>query len=186
MGVQLATLEDLKKSQELVDLYRDYLTRESLTGVITDFSESFVYLSLFDDSGLANGIAVCFIADVTRIRWRGNERLSIQQLVQVQKSTATAPSIDLRSLMAVIESIQTVFGYVNVLTERMHDDITFIGEVEAMDEQALVLHEYGTMATRARSQLLLRMDDISRIDADAAYERSIHTLFSSTTGQSSK
>lgn len=53
MSIQLKTLEKLKESQTLVDLYRDHLSNESLTGVVTDYSSSFVYLSLFSDAGLS-------------------------------------------------------------------------------------------------------------------------------------
>lgn len=57
MSIQLKTLKKLKESQTSVDLYRDHLNNESLTGVVTDYSSSFVYLSLFSDAGLSNGIA---------------------------------------------------------------------------------------------------------------------------------
>ena len=178
MSVQLSTFAKLKKDQTLIDLYRDNLSRESLTGVVTDFSDSFVYLSLFSDAGLPNGIAVAYIADVTRIRWGGNERASIGQLLAANQSMPLAPEIKLASLRDVIESVQHLFGYVNVLTERINSEVTFIGEVEEMDDQALVLHGYGTMSTRDRNHMLLKLNQISRVDAEAPYEKSIHFLFS--------
>jgi hypothetical protein len=176
MSVYLNTMQRLKQSQELVDLYRDYVSDESLTGVVTDYSESFVYLSLFSDEGLPNGIAVVFITDVTRIRWGGNVRRSIKQLAEAKKSAPLSPTISLKSLKDVIESIHQLFGYVNVLTERMNGEITFIGEVEEIDEQALVLHGYGTMSTRDRNHMLIGLAHITRIDAEAAYEKDIKFL----------
>jgi hypothetical protein len=177
MNVHLNTIEKLKQSQELIDLYRDHISSESLTGVITDYSDTFVYLSLFSDEGLPNGIAIAYIADVTRIRWGGNVRLSVKQLISAKQSVALAPAIPLDSLKDVIQSVQTHFGYVNVLTERVDEDVTFIGEVVEIDEQALVLHGFGTMRSRDSNHMLLGLENISRIDAEAPYEKSIHFLF---------
>ena len=178
MSVRQKTFEKLKQDQNLIDLYRDHLSNESLTGVVTDFSDTFVYLSLFRDEGLPNGIAVVYITDVTRIRWGGNARLSISQLITANGATPLTPAINLTSLREVIESIQAQFGYVNILTEHMNDAVTFIAEVEEIDDQAVVLHGYGTMDTRDRSHMLLYLANISRIDAEAPYEKSIHNLFS--------
>jgi hypothetical protein len=176
MTVHLNTIEKLKQSQELIDLYRDHVSSESLTGVITDYSDTFVYLSLFSDGGSQNGIAIAYIADVTRIRWGSNELLSIKQLMTAKQSVALAPAIPLASLKDVIQSVETHFGYVNLLCERMDEDVCFIGEVVEIDEQALVLHGFGTMTSRDSSHMLLVLDNISRIDAEAPYEKSIHFL----------
>ena len=41
------TLDQLRTEQTLVDLYRDHLDDETLTGYITEYTEDFVYMSLF-------------------------------------------------------------------------------------------------------------------------------------------
>lgn len=179
MSVQLSTIKRLQQKQTLVDLYRDNLNRESLTGVITDYSDAFVYLSLFSDVGLPNGIAIVYIADVTRIRWGGNERTSIEQLISAHHAMPLTPTLNLASLREAIESVQREFGYVNLLTERMNGEVTFIGEIEEIDDRTLVLHGYGTMSTRDRNHMLLNLEQISRIDAEAPYEKSIRMLFAS-------
>ena len=178
MTVQLDTLKALKQSQELVDVYRDRRTDESLTGVVTDYSEDFVYLSLVSDSGLQNGIAVVFADDVTRIRWQGNQRESIQQLMEKKQTRLAAPEIRLETLIDVLNSVSEAYGYVNVHTEGMDDRITFIGEIQSMDMGAVVLHEFGTMTSRDRHRLLLRLDEITRVDAGASYEEDIKLLAS--------
>ncbi len=177
MTVQLGTLAKLQEKQTLVDLYRDHLSNESLTGVITAFSETFVYLSLFNDSGQSNGIAIAYVSDITRVRWGGNVRDSISHLMAKEKSIPLAPKLSLASVRDVIDSVQNQFGYVNILTERMNEGVTFIGEVESIDDQSLVLNEYGTMSSRDRHHMLIGLESISRIDAEAAYEKSIRYLF---------
>jgi hypothetical protein len=176
MSVYFDTLKELKQSRELVDLYRDHVSDESLTGVVTDYTRDFVYLSLVSDAGLPNGIAVVFLADVTRIRWGGNVRASILQLMREKKSALLAPVLRLGTLEDVLSSVNELFGYVNVLTERMNGDVTFIGEIGKMDGQALLLYAFGAMTTRDRNHMLLRLDEITRVDAEAQYERDIKAL----------
>ncbi|GGA81624.1 hypothetical protein GCM10011521_19960 [Arenimonas soli] len=169
-------LKVLKLSQEVVDVYRDELSNESLTGVITDFSDDFLYLSLFTESGAANGISIVFRHDITRMRWSGNERQAIAELIEAAGSKATKPRIELESIQSVLKSVSDTFGYVNALIERIDDSITFIGEIAELDEESLVLDTYGTFSTRDRSKLLLRCQDLTRVDADASYERSVALL----------
>lgn len=179
MSIYFDTLESLKQRKELVDLYRDHLSSESLTGFVTEHTEEFVYLSLVSAAGLSNGIAVVFSCDVTRVRWGGNTRQSIQQLFDLKKSTPLGPALRLESLKSVLESINRLFGYVNVLTERMREDVTFIGEIDQIDETSLLLHEFGTMSGRDRHHMLLTLEQVTRVDAEAPYEKDIKLLFSS-------
>ncbi len=176
MRLSTKTLTMLKQEARLLDLYRDHLDSESLTGVVTDFTDDFVYLSLFEDSGAANGISVVWRRDVTRIRWGGNERDSISALVKASGAQPVAPKLQLGSLDSVLRSVRAAFGYVNVMTERMDNSITFIGEIQELDAETLVLQTYGTFSSRDRSHLMLDIDEITRVDADARYERSVHYL----------
>lgn len=72
--------------------------------------------------------------------------------------------------------MRAAFGYVNVMTERMNSSITFIGEIQELDAETLVLQTYGTFSCRDRSHLMLDIDEITRVDADARYERSVRYL----------
>lgn len=176
MGVYFNTVKKLKEGQDMVDVYRDEISSESLTGVISNYSEELIYLSLFTDEGLPNGVAIFFITDITRIRWGGNVRNSISKLISLNGSRSINREINLSSLKAAIESVQLEFGYVNLLAERIEADITFIGEVSEIDEEALVLNSYGTMSTLDRSFQFMALNSISRIDAGANYENCIHLL----------
>ena len=169
-------LRILKLSQEIVDVYRDHLENDSLTGVVADFSDEFVYLSLISENGTANGIAVVYRSDINRLRWGGNARQAIAQLVDAAGTKPTKPTISLESLESVLRDVSKTFGYVNVLTERVDNSETYIGEISELDSDTLILDTYGTFISRDRSKLLLNCADITRIDADAPYERSVRFL----------
>ncbi len=169
-------LRTLKISQEIVEVWRSRLTNESLTGVVSDFSREFLYLSLYSEGGTANGIAIVFRRDITRMRWAGNERASIAVLVAASGAKPTRPPVVLDSIQTVLRSVSDSFGYVNVLTEQIDDSITFIGEIVELDMYGLLLEAFGTFSSRDRSKLLLSCDDITRVDADATYERSVSYL----------
>ena len=176
MAVADQALRILKLSQEIVDVYRDHLESDSLTGVVADFSDDFVYLSLLSENGTANGIAIVYRSDINRLRWGGNPRQAIGHLVEAAGTKLTRPAISLDSLEAVLRDVSSVFGYVNVLTERVDNSQTYIGEISELDSETLILDTYGTFISRDRSKLLLNCADITRIDADAPYERSVRFL----------
>jgi hypothetical protein len=176
MSLYSKTIAKVQLEQALVDLYRDHIDDESLTGVITKNTDDHIYMSLFRDDGLDNGVSVLRTADVSRIRWGGNVRDSIQALIELKKSKALKPEIDLTSTRTVIESVQKLYSYVNILTEEMDSGISFIGEVADIDDEHLVLNEYGTMTSRDSSHLIISLDEITRIDAEAQYEKDIAFL----------
>ena len=176
MKLSTRTLQGLKDDAAVVDVHRDGMSEESALGQVTDFNDSFVYMSLFDENGLANGVAVFWRHDISRIRWGGNQREAVAALVRERGTRPSMPNLQLDSIESVLRSIRAAFGYVNVLIEHLATDVTFIGEIEEIDTESLLLLSYGTQASRDRSRLLLRLDDITRVDADSAYERSIHYL----------
>lgn len=176
MSVHTDLLHKLQAEQTLIDLYRDRLDQESLTGVVSGFTDTFIYMSLFSNDGLANGIAVVHLSDVTRVRWQGNALISIKNLIDAKASKPTAPELDLESTRSVLESIQKAFGYVNVMAENSNSSVTFIGEIAQIDDISFVLNEFGTMKTWQASHLWLRIDEVTRVDADAQYERDIKFL----------
>jgi hypothetical protein len=176
MSVYSKTIAKLQLEQSLVDLYRDHLDDESITGVITKNTHEYAYMSLFRDDGLENGISIVRSSDITRIRWGGNVRDSIQCLINQKKSKALKPEINLKSIRAIIESVHELYGYVNILTEEMDSGITFIGEVKDIDDDHLVLYGYGTMTTRDTNHIIIALNEITRVDAEAQYEKDIAYL----------
>lgn len=169
-------LKEFKLAREIVDVYRDRVSEESLTGVIQGISDEFLYMSLITEEGEKNGISIFHIDDVTRVSMGGNTRAAIKALGAHAQTRLASPTIDLSSLEAVIESVQNTFGYVNLIAEFLEDNISFIGEVAEQDSEWLLLRCYGTMSTLEKAGMLLDKAEISRIDAGSKYEESISYL----------
>jgi len=177
MKLQSSTLKKLQTDQELVDIYRDELDSESLTGIISDFSDDFLLLSVFTDAGMAGGFSIIFRQDISRVRWGSNALEAMKALICFHQSQGLFPAIPLNDLNEILTSVQSQFGYINVHTERIRDGVCFVGEIKELDGHTLLLHEYGLMANRDRAHLLLALDQITRIDAEAEYEKNIRYLF---------
>ena len=173
MSILEKTLNQLQGNTQLVDVYRDRLDDESLTGIISGFNADFVYLSLFSESGLCNGVSIVRATDITRIRWEGNERTSIQQLVDKKGTKPLAPVLNIDTKRSIITSVQDVFGYVNILTEEMDSGISFIGKVTEIDDCYILFEGYGTMISNDKNKMLIDLSEVTRVDAEAPYEKDI-------------
>jgi len=167
--------EQLRMAQEtglLVDIYRDY-HQDSRLGRVHAVTEFCVYMTCFTDDGEYNGISICRKDHITRIRWGGIDRESLKRLIERNGSVPAAPEINLATLKDIIESVQKEFHYVTVALETLTPDEIYIGEVVSVDHDYLMLNEYGPSDALDRSMLVLDMDEVTLVDADGKYERSI-------------
>jgi hypothetical protein len=175
--------EQLKLAQEqgrLVDIYRDYHDDSARLCRINAVSEYCVYATYFNDDGEYDGITICRKDHVTRIRWGGTDRESQRRLIENNGIIPDAPEINLGTLKDIIGSVQKHFGYVTVATEETNRDVVYIGEVVAVDDDYLILNEYGSKDALDRSMLVLNMDEITLVDADGKYEKTILFLHNAT------
>ena len=173
MNLLTKYLHEALETGRLVDVYRDNHDDETKFCRINQVSEYCVLATLVDEHGEYDGISIFRTDHITRLRWGGTDRDAQTKLAIRNGSLPTLPGIDLSSLPTIIESIQKHYGYVNVATEAMDRDICFIGEVLAIDEEHLLLHEYGTQKALDRSMIVLAMPDITLVEADGKYERDL-------------
>lgn len=165
-------LKIAQEKEQLVDIYRDCHDDGRLCR-INAVSEYGIYATCFSVNGEYDGIVICRKDHVTRIRWGGTDRESARRLIERSGSVPPAPEINLSTLKDIVESVQKQFGYVTVAMERIKPDENYIGEVVSVDEDYLVLNEYGSSDAMDRSMSVLDMDEVTRVDADGRYERAI-------------
>ena len=76
----------------------------------------------------------------------------------------------------MIQSIQKSCGHVTLHTERMDSEICFIGEIEEIDESAVIIKEYGSISGRDSAKIMVPVEEITRIDAGGNYEKGVAFL----------
>ncbi|MEK7724513.1 MAG: hypothetical protein AAB336_09215 [Acidobacteriota bacterium] len=181
MGVLNNYLQDLQNSGELVSIFREHTEGNSARLCRINAISSFaIYATNFNDDGEYDGIMIFRKDDITRIRWGDDELKSQQLLVERVEEVITVPEIDLASIPKIVESVQKHYGYISIATEEINDEVIFIGEVVSVDDDFLVLKEFGSKETLDRSMLILRTPEITRIDADDKYLRTILYLHKSS------
>lgn len=172
-------LEKVKSENIFVDIFRDSMEDAPLFGLVKGYSHEFVKLLKIDSGGEYDGYAILFIDDITRIRWGGIERSSLEKLAQLKNETLTREAeIDLSGLAAALMAIQERFGYVSLYAEERVRNAAFIGQLEEVQEETILLREFGTISNLDRSFLAVRLRDISRVDFDSRYERDLLRLHS--------
>lgn len=170
-------VKDAIEDTTFIDIDRAGFESETIFGLIFQESEAFLCLKRFNEHGEYDGVVVIRKDDVSFIGIGGNRRSATEELVVEGKELDLELIINLTSIRTVIESISSKFGYVALYEEEYSEDF-YIGEVLEIDDEFLLLHEYGTRKALDRSKILLRLDSITRIDADGKYEKSIIRTFS--------
>lgn len=174
-------LQELQTSGELVNIFREHTEGNSARlcriNAVSDFA---VYATNYNDDGEYDGIMIFRKDDITRVRWGDNELEAQRILVERFKDNPVAPKLDLSNITKVIESVQNNFGYVSISNEEINDEVIYIGEVISVDEYFLVLNEFGFKDALDRSTLILRTPEITRVDADDKYLRTILYLHTKT------
>jgi hypothetical protein len=172
-------LERAKSENIFVDIFRDSIEEAPLFCLIKGYSHELVQLLKIDNGGEYDGFALLFVDDITRIRWGGIERSSLEKLAQLKNETLVHEAeIDLASFPAALVSVQDRFGYVCLYAEERARNTAFIGQMEELLEETLVMREFGTISNLDRSFLALRTRDLTRLDFDSKYERDLLRLHS--------
>lgn len=159
-----------------LEIDRPNFESESIFGIVFQQSEDFLALKKFNEFGEYDGIAAIRKDDVSIIGTGGNQRYSNEQLVVNHKDIEMESLIDLTSMRSILESVFLKFGYVG-LYEEEYSAAFDLGEILEIDDEFLLLHEYGTTKSLDRSKILLRLDSITRVEADGKYEKSILQTF---------
>lgn len=170
MPVLDQTLEELRQRKQLADFYRERIDRQPLTGYVIDHTMAFVYVNRLSEDGEPDGISILRRDDLTRVRWGGRELESLQRLGDARSLVQVSPELELENLPGVLRSVADHFGHVGLMLEGIDPVPVYIGTLEAMDEEHVVLDTFGTLGRLDRSRMLFWLEDITRIDAGGKYE----------------
>ncbi len=135
----------------------------------------------FTEIGKADGIAILKIENITRIKWFGNDIEATSYFALKERQDDKIGKIKIENIQAILKSVQNIFGYVNVSIQEIDTGICFIGEIVEIDEETVIIKEYGTYATLDRKMLMLSLNEITKIEAGSEYEQNLFELFNKKT-----
>lgn len=176
MDLKTKYLQKLKGENTLLDIYTDNYD-ESDYGFIVDFNDNFLLIEKFDDECNYDGVTIFLRHNITRIRWSGNDIESVSKLIDLTKRQKSKINIDLTSTQTILESVNKQYNHITVHIQDIDKGVCFIGQIHEMDENSIVIHEFGTKSSLDRKFILLSLDDITRIDVNGQYENNLKKLF---------
>ncbi len=168
-------LDKLKDEHILADFYADNYD-ESEYGFIVDYNDKFLVIEKFDNNCNYDGLVIYLRQNITRIRWSGNEIESVSKLIDISKRQKEI-NIDLTSIQSVLRSVNKIYNHLTVYIQDIDNDVCIIGQIHELDDNSIVIHEFGTKSSLDRKFILLGVDEITRIDAGGQYENNLKRLF---------
>ncbi len=169
-------IKDAINDRTFLDVSRACFESDPIFGVVFQESEAFLCLRRFNEHGEYDGIVVIRKDNISYIGIGGNQRTATEKLVDC-KELDLEITLNLTSMRSAIESISSKFGYLSLYEEDYSEDF-YLGEILEIDDEHLLLHEYGTREALDRSKALLRLYYITRIEVDGKYGKSILKTFS--------
>ncbi len=171
MSIADKTLKTLQTKDIFVDIYTDHFD-ESLYGFIFDFNNHFLLLEHYNEDGFYNGIIIFRRQDITRLKWDNNNINSTFKLITRLKPTELA-DIKIDAIESILKTVNLTFKHVNLHIQEINPDWSIIGQIQNMDNDTVVIKEFGTMTSLDRGMLMISVADITRIDAGGIYENNL-------------
>lgn len=184
MSLFYKQLDTLKSSGELVQFYRDVQnSSDDLTGVLLDFNEDWVLIDCVSTSdGSDGGISVIQMQEITQTRWGSKVLKNLKFLMDELGVSKKDRLVDITSIETILNSVQELFGYVNIHFDDISDDKCYIGKVVEIDSVGdggsgcLLLEEYPPFYSNDICHSLFRLAEITRVDAGASYEHAVNLI----------
>jgi hypothetical protein len=175
MNVKETYLRKLKDEKIFIDLYIDSRER-SYYGFIADFNDEFLVLKMFNNVSQFDGIVIIKREEVLRFHWGGNDIDNTFKLIYKKDYELEIPHIILESMETILRSIVKHYQYLSVRIQSLEDDF-FIGEIEDLDSETLILNAIGTKVSLDRKFVMLNLEEITFVEAGGVYENNLKILF---------
>ncbi len=175
MDIKETYLRKFKQEKTFIDLYIDSRER-SYYGFIADFNDEFLVLKMFNHVSQYDGIVIIKRDEVLRFHWGGNDIENTFKLIYKKDYDLEVPHIILESMETILRSIVKNYQYFSVRLQSLDDDF-FIGEIEELDHNTLILNAIGTKISLDRKFVMIDLDQISFIEAGGVYENNLKILF---------
>lgn len=159
----------------VLDLYRERLTSAGLLGRLVQWSEHVLILEKLDEQYQYDGLVAIRPGDISRIRAYDRELSSVPKLLTHEKA-APLDDVALLEISAAITMLSKKFFGAALYTELLDPAVVHIGEPEDLDDDFLVMKAWGTAQHGHSSRVLLRLSEVTRVDADSLYLRGLSRI----------
>ena len=176
MTLQQKNLRRLQNEKIFVDVYTDHF-EESTYGFIISFNEEFLLLEQFTSIGEANGIGIFRIKNITRLRWEGNDIYTTEKFALKEKRISNIFNLRIDTIHVALQSVFDKFGYIVLYIQNIDIGMTIIGQIEEMDDETIIVYEFGTYSTLDRKRLMMNIDEITKIEAGGDYENKLKEIY---------
>lgn len=180
MNLADKTIKTLQTKNIFVDIFTDNFD-ESMYGFILKYNDSYLLLEHYNDDGVYNGILIFRRQDITRIRWGNNEIKSTLKTINRQNQSKNLIDINLDTIQNIIKSVNEIFKHINIRIQHLNPEWSIIGELHDLDEDTIVIKEFGTKASLDRGMLMFSISEITRIEAGGIYENNLLKIHNKNT-----
>lgn len=172
MSLATKTLQMLQDKKVFVNIYDDGHTT-NIVGFVRKFNDAFLLLESYNTDGYYDGIVIFRRELISRMEWDNNKTINIEKLLDTRKSAKEVASVKIESMQQILKTVSKAYSCITILMEDADDDISFIGQITAMDKTTVLMHELGPKSTMDRGMLMLSINDITRVEAGSIYERTL-------------
>jgi hypothetical protein len=169
-------LERYVSAGTLLEIYRERFSAEPLVGRISQVSAHVFAMERLSDLYESEGICAGRVCDITRIRSATRE-LGVASQLAPSRPAPLLPEVALLEISSAITMLHKQFGHVSLYCETLDPHICFIGEYEELDDDFVKVRGFGTYQTMDRPELLVRLADVTRVEAGGRYERQLVAQF---------
>ena len=175
MSLEDKYLDKSISDKAFVEIFTDHYG-ESYLGFIIELNDDFLFLEKYSDKGDSDGITILLRENITRVRWNGNKISSIHSLLENQQPVIKKNKIDITSINSILKTTFEIYKYIGIHVQGLDSDVFFIGQIIEMDNEFIILNEFGTQISLDRKTLLLSLSDITMIEVGGKYEEGIKKL----------
>jgi hypothetical protein len=172
----LAELAELQASFSFAEVWRDHIDRNGILCRVLHASRELMLVQRFGEDYVADGVSALRVADLTRVRTTSRELSAIPSIALSAKDRPAYSDSATLAVTAAVSVLAKGHGVIAVSMELCAPDILLVGEPQSVDDEWIVLNAWGTARSPDASRVLLRVSEITRVDAGTRYLQQLSTM----------
>ncbi len=162
--------------KDVIELQTYFDTESTVLGFVHQVNDEFVSIIEVDEDGSYDGVIVFRWDTIFFIRSCNSELELITRLSLERGEVNSIKKLNITSFQNAIADINKTVGYVVLYLERLEKKYCYVAEVLEMGE-FILLSEYTLLDEPMRSEILVRMSDVTRVGYGGKYEEDLLKQF---------